>query len=338
MPTENPDYNPEWESLHEFYNEYYAELEEEITRMTDTGQALCDPDAYQTLLEKQDECYQALHNIHRTRFRTIQDYATWLFETFLPTGGTLSQTTIPLINYEDFTSLEEVETAWADLRHQAKVEDARNIFRMPTGRPDGQDIFEQTGRNLLVSLPCRFHKLTHITLASGMTDIDTIVTMDRRDDEIHVCFTHDPESQGLSVINDVELAATEVYSRMIANEGNQIQKLLGTSSVGRAVSGFLTNTMNINSVLPARARFLDPGKIHFYTHILPSRGHSQEAFSRVEMDFNNGRFENAKWTKYYQSIPEFVQTAHERITAPQDAEHYDHSVRHLPLPGLDKDN
>jgi hypothetical protein len=132
MPTLNPKYRSDWESIHDQHSAERDRIGTEMQslrhrdrELNDAGQA---DDSHERLalfaererlLEQWDGHHQACLESFQMQHRTIQEYAAWVFTNF-PVTGNAAENDAPAVNFETFTTLDDVGVAW----HKAK----RNVM------------------------------------------------------------------------------------------------------------------------------------------------------------------------------------------------------------------
>jgi hypothetical protein len=152
MPTPNPKYNPDWKAIHDHHNAERARIGQEMAALTRQDQALYD--AGQTfgsaerlaiidkrigLQKKWDEHHQACRESFQMQHPTIQEYAAWVFSAFDPATGCPreAEATVPAIDFEKLTSLEDVGEAWRQANRAIEDEALKKRLAKSAPRPDG---------------------------------------------------------------------------------------------------------------------------------------------------------------------------------------------------------
>ena len=323
MAVANPLYNPKWK---EIFNEHCAALERlsiEQKHLTQRDQALFDagnqyesPEREALELEKarvdkewldhHDACLETAKMEHPT----IGEYARSLFKVFKP-GVFESNHLVHLIDYDRFQTLEEVAAAWSEANEISKQAAAEKRGSLPVGRPDGKNIFTKTEDNILASSWQDLHvrQLYPTGPIMGYEHMHTLVSLDQRKSEYHICFTQDPDIArgGMSVTNEIEKVATIFYNRAYksALEKDPQRKLQDPN----AKSGMLSELMApVAKPYSTTEPVIHADQFHFYVHYLPSR-YSREKFIRVDMNFTEGQFQNPEWREY-DVVPEHIQKAY----------------------------
>lgn len=136
MPTQNPEYNPDWKAIHDYHSAERARLTEELKLITkrdqdsfdaglayDSGQRLAIQDERERILAGLDAHQKASLESFRMQFPTVQEYAAWVFRTFDPATGHPEAKT-PELDFEQFTTLDEVGEAWLRA-HKVAEDEAR---------------------------------------------------------------------------------------------------------------------------------------------------------------------------------------------------------------------
>ena len=134
MPTPNPKYNPDWEAIHDRHNAERARIGEEMETLTQQDQKLFDAGqtddsaerlaifrAKERLRAEWDEHHQACLESFQMQHSTIQEYAAWVFEHFDPAMNAPGAT-VPAIDFEKFTTIEDVGSAWRQANKTVEVE------------------------------------------------------------------------------------------------------------------------------------------------------------------------------------------------------------------------
>ena len=306
MPVQNPDYKPDWEELYDTNRAEVDRLQKEVRAAIDENNTLHTQgfkydsperkalyDKQQSLEEVRDEYEEVCRRCLDTyQHKTIQDAAEWMFKTFAPSDGTIEgHGLVHDIDFETLTTIEEVREAWATARKLSEQLDAEKRLSMPTGSIPNQ-LFEDVGDN-------QIHQAWDVFTVEelfqggnfwGASDhLKTLVTIDQRGDELHVCFMHSPEG-GIGVETYIENVASAMYRRAqsIVEEGESV----------------------------------NPDNLHFYIHHRPRAGvFGKETFTKVDMNFSDGLYHDAKF-EGFDVIPEIVQRAfHEmRFTDVHDRE------------------
>lgn len=132
-------------------------------------------------------------------------------------------------------------------------------------------------------------------------DLETLVTIDQRNGEYHICFMQDPKAKGpLIVANEFETLATIMYKRAV--EINQNQKPM--SLLSKLRMHFLSKTKDESEI--KAEQFV------FYYHERP-HDFEWEEFSRVDMEYDSKAqtFINPRF-KRYDVIPEYIQNVHKK--------------------------
>jgi hypothetical protein len=144
---------------------------------------------------------------------------------------------------------------------------------LPVGKPNGSDIFTQTGANTLTS-DWEFFSANKLRIYQGKNrHIHTLVTIDRREDEAHICFTQDPDPKraGIPAENCIEQLA-----------GLTLERLRKTNAD------------------------LKSSQLHFYLHHTPTV--MKEQFIQIKMQAAHSSYARPEWN-FYDVIPLFIQEA-----------------------------
>ncbi|GJL85309.1 MAG: hypothetical protein DHS20C02_10840 [Micavibrio sp.] len=328
MPVPNPDYRPNWETLEEHHAAEYERLDKEADAVMEQRNQLWESlgsAAYNTSEtvkalhtkhnELQAQCAEHTEQLRRCfdtyRHKTIQDAARAIFERFDPAMSALSKTSLSIIDYEQFTTMEEVNRAWIRANEVAKQEDAENRHSLPVGQPDGLDIFQETKNNTVAS---QWQIFQAEELHPGWVrrfdseHVHTLITIDQRDGEYHICFTVDPDpsrSGSMGVQHEIEALATTMYKRALndfkpekPNEKTGLSYIM--SELGKSTKNF------------AKSYTIQPEQFHFYIHHVPNP-HFPEKFFRMDMDYSFGEFRDAQFHQH-KVIPEIIQQAYKKTT------------------------
>jgi hypothetical protein len=254
--------------------------------------------AYEEVAAEFSRHHQASLDTYKRRYKTVQEYAAWVFQAFPVTMGQNDvSVVVPEIDFEALRTIEEADAAWSRLRHIA--EDAANDQRnsLPVGQPEGMVAFADAHSPSLTRgwrefTPRDLYPVGH----AGTAGVWTLITRDEQADGWHVCFMHDWGSRGISVTNVIERLATAVYREASAIAAQQPS--------GRAGPGVW-----IGRLLGHKPARLDPARFHFYEHMPPApSGGLREDFARVVLHFENGQFTRPQWL-HYPVIPQAIQSA-----------------------------
>lgn len=297
MSVPNPLYNPAWEAIHDFHHAERTRLD---TLVGDAYKNDSYGDDFDALVKERDAHHDVCLETFIMRHETVGSYAKWLFENF-DVRGFAPRIAIPMpeMDYEDFQTIEEVREKWTALEEMVKEATNAKLYALPVGKPDNKDIFIQGTDNHVFSYKRIFtaSDLYPPHGDCGNTTVSAFVTVDQRDGEFHICLGLDPNHIGQSVINAVEDVAGVLF-REAVEMGKQHSGGKPDSWVGGILKSILAVVTDKG---PQSEQF------HFYTHTPPADYPFKESFSRVTMDYSNGRFSNPEWHEY-QVIPDAVQT------------------------------
>ncbi|MBK9586766.1 MAG: hypothetical protein KA099_06315 [Alphaproteobacteria bacterium] len=329
MAVPNPQYRENWKEIHDAHDaactaswEKMQEVRQRQHVLYDAGQH--DTDEYRSLEDEYKVHYKAHGEHHRTchdclsfyQHRTVQDGAKWLFGQFDPDMGSTTSRTFHLVDFDKFKTLDEVYEAWAQASDASQQAEAEARDSLPHGRPNGKNIFEQTGTNQITSLlqdisgeelypqPYRLNQNCRV-----------LVTTDIRNGEYHICFTQDDEMVNechMGIQPHFEAVATAMYNRaLMAEKESSRRKALTTGETAPSwssrVSGALTTL--VNKVIPKRdIGGISPEQFHFYIHH-PAKPGYPESFYEMPSEFKNCAFINPRFVAS-KVIPELIHDAY----------------------------
>ncbi len=123
--------------------------------------------------------------------------------------------------------------------------DQRNALDI--GQPDGSDIFTETGDNQISSSWQVFDAST-MGYNPGLTNnwhSHSLVTVDQREGEYHICFMHDPDTHrgGGSSMNFIEDLGTTMYRRALALHESDKKSSHPSNDGGFSMKGLLSSVM-----------------------------------------------------------------------------------------------
>lgn len=252
--------------------------------------------------------------------KTIQDAAEWIFKNFDPGMGTSATHTEHQIDLEKLTTMDAVRRAWSEANAISEQIEADKIQALPVGRPGGRNIFERAGDNTVASA---WQTFDYEERYPGVYDpmgrhTHTLVTVDHRKDEYHICFTQDPDivRGGSFVSYEIEALATAMYKRACAEQVSKPQANTPLSGAKGLVARIAS--MALAGAQPSTPR---PEQFHFYIHHGP-KPHLREEFREVDLRFDRGQFRlgDSQFTRL-DVIPEIIQKAYRNTTSsPADAE------------------
>jgi len=332
MPTPNPDYREDWEEFLAYHDTELKRVEEESNRLRKTQRQLWDDgirrgsDQYDNI-EREIESLHALRDEHfhnstecisNYQHRTIQDIARWYFEEAGTDGLSFSSSTVHDVDYEQFTTIEEVRAAHREAVAISEQLAADKYFSLPVGQPDGLNIFVQGTENEVSSSWQVFgpEEIGHHTFFLNGGYTHTLVTIDSRDGEYHICFMQDPDQArgGRDVEGEIEKLAKAIYKRALnlfmASVTTQLTKseeVLSEKSVLSMILGE-SSAQNNDDDIP------QPEQFNFYIHHRP-RHMGREIFRKMLMRFDGDQFEKLN-TIGYEVIPEIIQSAYYETAMP----------------------
>jgi hypothetical protein len=145
--------------------------------------------------------------------------------------------------------------------------------------------------------------------AQGMTlndDIETLITVDQRPEQMLVCLMHDPRNRGANVSSNIEQLATIIYNEANAlHQQSPVADNTERKNGFSSISGFfkrMANKINPN---------LDPKQFRFFVYMPPSSSSTfgKEQFLKADMAFKDGAFKDLQWT-HYDVVPPAIKQAH----------------------------
>lgn len=291
MTYPSPHYDPNWKARCDAHGVERHRAERETMWLAEAGQMVSD--AYDEAKARWKRHHAECLDAHMAQFETVQDYARWLFDKCpAETGFRDAVVHLPMVDFENFKTIEAVNAAWEHSHRiaQAAVADLRG--RLPIGQPPGLTAFADATAPGLHRYRREFtvQDLYPGGYAWG-AGVHTLITVDEQADGTHICFMHKGGSPGIAKV--IENLATAVYREACASAAGPAAERKGW--FGRLVGR-----------KPAR---LDPARFHFYEHVLPApSGTSREDFSRVELTFKDGKFEQPRWQRY-DVIPQAIRSA-----------------------------
>lgn len=293
MPTPNPEYDPNWEARYTHHQAAFDRLMEiDIDDREEGSQAQIDH--HLSELQSCDSCY---------KHETIQDMAVWLFEHFDPgKWSMLKNDVITQIDFEKFTSRDEIRAAYVEAHDLVEMLEGEERGGMDVGRPDGLDIFEESDTHKIEIHWQHFsHEELYGTRGSYIDrGVTTMVSVDQREGEYHICFSEPHKIIGNSATNTIENLATAMHRRINENPSQE-------SSQRKGIWENLRSQL-VAAITGKAADALRPDQLHFYLHNGPYVSFG-ERFGPVKMDFHNGVFQNPKFGQY-DVMPESIQKAH----------------------------
>lgn len=286
----NPHYNPDWEKIHDFHDVKRRAASELMN--SSKGETWLDAKS------EFDKHHQACLNTFKMSHKTIEDYATWVFQTFdVSRGAKDAITAIKSFDFSKFKTVEEVDKAWSQASDRIQADIYAQQGRLETGQPDGLEAFSGHGSIETVQYWRHFSYDDLYPNAPGcsygFSGVTTLITADHRADGWHFCLSQD--NQGGSVVNNIERIAST-----IVREWTDIEDKLKPLFI-RVLPKFLKKDRM-------------PG-LHFYQHVMPENGF-RESFGPVELDYQNQKFTNPRW-QHYSTIPKLVQDARFNCAAQQ---------------------
>ena len=332
MTTPNPDYKPDWEEFHDRHNEGRKLTKEKIHELyqrdyelDEAGKRYGSPERQK--IHEQTKALQAEYDTHHEQCKhclsnyqheTIGDAARYVFEEFPPYMHKRGPIAVPRINYDKFKTMEEIRNAWEQTLSILNQREAEATLSLPTGRPDGLDVFEKTSSNNVTSAIQIFDEseLYSDTFQDAIpSGCRVLVTIDRRKDgKFHICFSQDSamaqeyEHTGMWLQHEIGALATAMYNRIRESKMAPPQQ---KPSPGNSTASTKWDLNNVVSITAAQKSAIDPGEFKFYIHHPPEHLREELFYSVdmvIDMPFENGRFQNPNFHGY-DVVPKTVQDA-----------------------------
>lgn len=280
MTNTNPEYNPDWKQVHEFHSEQHDHLKkipfDERTKDIN--------DEMNSHLKEMQRCLDTYQH------ETFSDAVRYAFENFDPAELAHLDNFIEPVDYDSFTSMEQIRQAWSDTDRAVRAIQTDLKQSMETGQPDSDDlpndIFCDIGGNLQTAPQIFPNRWT------GETQVFT--TIDRRDDAIYICFLNNNE--GVSVVTAIEQFATIMRHQILEalkEENSPKQKQSKKWAVGNMLSIF------------QKERKQNMPELVFFQHVPPME-YYKETFSRVDLTLSGDTYSDPKWNTLNR-IPESLQ-------------------------------
>jgi len=303
MAYPNPHYDPDWETLHDRHDEERTRASEEMERLAKAGEMRSDAyDRAKAEFKRHHEA--ACHTLLKKQHPTVQEYAEWLFREFRVDAEDFGAgIPVPEVDFAEFRTIEEVDAAWRRIHTAISNSAHEKRASLPVGQPTGLKAFADPASPSLMRfwrhfLPRELYPVGY----AGEFGVRTLVTADRQEDGWHVCFMHDWDSPGMSVTNEIERLATAFYRETCPMARQPAARRRWVAWLARRL------LRRKPAVAP------DPGRFHFYQHILPNPQGCRETFDRILLRFWQGEYRDPKWFSY-RVIPEVIQSARlERAT------------------------
>jgi hypothetical protein len=284
--TPNPHYDPDWRALRDYHHDERTCAAAETTRLAEAGKM--ETEAY----EAAHAIWQAHHNAwcatYKKQYRTVEEYAAWVFTTFPPgIRGRSAGVSVPEPDLASFRTVEEVDAAWSRIDSAVNEAAEEKQLSLPVDQPKGLEAFANPKSPKLIRFWRHFRaRDLYPAAGSGELGVRTLVTIDEQADGWHICFMKDTISKIGNVTDSFERLATVVYYEACAHGRPWTPRRSGlfTSLGGRFARR-------------RRATALDPYRFHFYQHIPPGNGR-REAFDRVALGFELGEYRNPEWLGY----------------------------------------
>lgn len=266
------------------------------------------------------DCHQteSLDCLSRYQYKTVQDAAKTLFYYYNPNMGVRGKGIIHQIDPETFSTLDEVFKAWSKAREISKQTEADEKNSLPVGKPNGEDIFTETGENYVSSVWQSFgpEEIGYNNFMEHGGFAHTLVTVDNSDKEINICFMQDPNHSrgGRYVEYEIEALATAMYNRAIINHNNTKKVALEPINIGSFMKGALSKVLNAAATFVGMDNAPRPQQFNFYVHHR-SWYLSGEIFYKIEMDFKNGGFKKTGFERF-DVVPKIIQDAYSQVFEP----------------------
>lgn len=190
MTIPNPEYNPAWEAIHDYHHEHRSRLEKEkrtIRRDITLGMS---SEEYKRLNSEWKAHHQTCEHCFDTlQHKTVQDYCKWRTDGWEFEHPVFQEHDIPLPNPENFETLEQARQALLKINNIIGKYETLEQYGAKAGRPDGLDIFEKCADNRLHTI--WKHYMLQDFKGDPLPDLITLVTVDDRHTDKHVCFFAD---------------------------------------------------------------------------------------------------------------------------------------------------
>ncbi len=287
MPVPNPEYDPNWQEVYDYHAGERDRLMDVIRKFNQEEIHDEDRIAVDTQFgEHVDACLDTF----RSRCKTVQEYAKWMFESFAYEEKRAESFGIPvaLPDYEAFESMDQVCETWSKRQHDIREAIAEKTHSLPVGQPIDAFLPGQP-----VSTYWRTFNGADIYpgKSSGSIEIPTLVTAQQIDKKFNVAFMLDTSGYGASIVNYVEDCASAMFREALAHDRQQRQAEKSLWKIWR------------NST----EKELQPSDFRFFIHTPPTE-YTRENFSEVKMDFGPQGYCAPKWIKH-ETIPQSVQSA-----------------------------
>jgi hypothetical protein len=256
-----------------------AALEAARQRETAAASSFAGPEHRQAM-KGLDAAKDALRAAWRARFETITDYAAWRFS-----GLAESRDGFALAyDHANFTSIEEVDAAYAHALRDEREGTLEQRFRLETGQPVGLVAFAPGEQSF--SSWRRFG------------DIDCMVSFCMADALFHICLAHPWGAISLKSNDIFRAIATQLTRESLILQAPEAEKLFRDEGHRLAQNRDLIRHVN---GLAAQFRF--------YRHLLPERG-LREEFCRVDMGWNGAGWIDPEWSAMvYDKLPDVLRDA-----------------------------
>jgi len=340
MPVENPDYKENWEELSEQHRAENERLEPERVKIVmrenelakdsrKKGTSFYDSPEFLELRREQERIEnEQKHHVDEMcrcvdtyQHKTIQDAAQWLLSRGTLNTSASQNNLIHQVDFEQFTTMDEVFEAYSKASKATKQIEAEQRSSLPVGKPNNSDIFTDIGENKITSSWQVFDAST-MGYSPGVTNnwhSHTLVTVDQREGEYHICFMHDPDIHrgGGSPMNFIEDLSSTMYRRALALHETNKKPVLSFDKIGFSVKGLLSSIMKSASSFINDDDKPRPEQFNFYVHVRPQPT-MEEIFCRVDMQFDGNSFRDPDFN-HFEVIPEIVQQAfHKENTISND--------------------
>ncbi|MCB5945233.1 hypothetical protein [Acidocella sp. KAb 2-4] len=240
--------------------------------------------AHRAALEFLTTAKATLHAARLTRFRTIADYAAWLFDDAATNAGEFA--VIP--DFDAFTSIEEAEAAHERaLRHRREGTLERKS-RLDTGQPPGLAAFAEA--EAVIS--------TWRLFGNAETCIECMVSFQQIGDKFHICLAH-PWGALTGHSNEAfRRIATQLARESILLHSPATAPVFLPDGHRRAQNRELIREVNALAA-----------SFQFYRHLLPGHG-LREEFARVDMGWDGATFYDPDWSAMvFATLPETLRAA-----------------------------
>jgi hypothetical protein len=285
----NPFYDPQWVWREATSAAAYAQAERFCAREAAAGFGSL---AHRAAVDRLAQAKDALKHARRARFKTIADYAVWLFSTLPP--GPEGFSVVP--DTAAFTAIDEVDAAFARAKQHRREAARAESLLLPTRQPTGLAAFADA-----VAVISSWRRL-----GPEATAIDCLVSFHETGGEFHICLAH--PWGGLA------RHANEVFQR----SATQLAREIISFAVPGAAEIFLHDRHQLVQYRETiRAINNVAARLRFYRHLQPQHD-LREEFSRVEMGWDGAKCVDPDWSfELFSSLPYALREASAAANAPR---------------------